>query len=787
VDCSENKLTIVLEAPSEMRPLHPLTLSFTVKPGSAGILPAYLTIAAVDEGICQLTNFQTPDPFQHFFGKKRLEVASYDIYSAVLPEVESATTSSSAAGGEPRRRKRVSPVGVTRVRPVALWSGLLETDQSGKGSVTFDVPQFNGSLRIMAVSFSGNRFGSAREDVKVFDPIVLTPTFPRFMAGGDTFQVPVSIFNGTGKADQFAVTLDAQGPVVSDEGAGERGSGGLPFSQAISLEPKEEGQVIFSLKAQETMGKVTFTLSAAGGGEKTAMITDVPIRPPAPAITLTGSGVVKAGSESRFTIPGDWIPDTAEFDLTLSSFPAMQFAGSLQYLLRYPYGCCEQTTSRLFPMLYFNDMAQLVEPELFGTKSVDYFVEEGITRLENMQMSSGDFAFWPGSDHSSPWASTYVSHFLVEARKAGYEVPDRVYKPMIKALQDRVKASVRDERERQTKTYACYVLALAGRPEKSTMFYLKNNELGRMSDYSQFQLAGAFALSGDINTARSLFPATVVPQEVKRETGGNLNSSTRAKAIMLNSLAEVDPDHPSVPKLIKSLADEASENNRWYTTQDNAFAFLALGKIMRKQPPGKYTGVARIDGTHLADFGTGDQRFDGKNWGGKEVSLSIQGTGVCYYYWTAFGIPTSPDIKEFDQELTVRRRYLDKDGHVINYDQFHQGDLVVAEITIKALTENLDNVIIADLLPAGFEIENPRLESRAGIPWIKSEFKPDYMDIRDDRMLLFVSLPLQKQKKLYYALRAVTVGEFVLPPVSAEAMYDPAKSSVANSGSLIIR
>ena len=777
VDCGDNKLSIVLDTPAEMRPLQPLTVSFTVKSSiqDRASRIKYLTIAAVDEGICQLTNFQTPDPFGHFFGKKRLEVQSFDIYSAVLPEVEKADTPSSAAGdAEAQRRKRVSPISVMRVKPVAMWSGLVKTDANGRGSVTFDVPQFNGTLRIMAVSFSGDQFGSERKDIKVFDPIVLTPTFPRFIAGGDRFQVPVSIFNGTGKSDQFEVRLDIDGPVEKPQ----------PDVQVVALDSKKEGQVIFSLKAQELMGKVTFSLSASGGGESTAMITEVPLRPAAPAITLSGSGVVRAGAEASFTFPGDWVPGTTEFDLTLSSFPAMEFAGSLQYLLRYPYGCAEQTTSRLFPLLYFNDMAKLVEPELFGAQSADYFIQEGLTRLENMQMRDGHFAYWPGGDYSNPWTSIYVSHFFVEARKAGYEIPDRIYKQMIKALQDHVKRSTRDNWQLQTKAYACYVLAMAGRPDKSTMFYLKNNELDNMSDYSQFQLAGAFALSGDINTARSLFPSTVTPQEVKRETGRNFNSSIRAKAIMLNSLAEADPDHPAVPKLIKSLADAAAKSNRWYTTQDNAFAFLALGKIMRKQPPGKYTGTVKLDGESYADFDSGDHQFSDKGWAGKKITLDVQGTGNCYYYWTAFGIPVSPDIKEFDQELMVRRRYLDKEGKAINYDQVQQGDMIIAQITAKALTEDMDNIIIADLLPAGFEIENPRLESRAGIPWIKGGTRPAYMDIRDDRMLLFVNLRRQRERKFHYALRAVTVGEFILPPVVAEAMYDPAKLSVANSGSV---
>lgn len=775
VDCGENKLDISLEAPAEMRPLNQLKVSFTVKSAKRSER-VNLTVAAVDEGICQLTGFETPDPFGYFFGKKRLEVTSYDIYSAVLPEIESATTPSTAAGDE-ARRKRIGPVSVTRVRPVALWSGIIQTDKNGRGTATFDVPQFNGSLRIMAVAFSGNKFGSARKDIKVFDPIVLTPTFPRFIASGDRFQAPVSIFNGTGMADNFTVRLDVQGPVEKPE----------PETHRVFLDSKAEQQVVFSIKAKNSIGKVTFNLSAVGGGEKAAITTDVPLRSAAPPITLTGSGVVKAGSEAQFTLPGDWVPDTTEFGLTISAFPTTQFAGSLQYLLQYPYGCAEQTTSRLFPLLYFNDMAKLVEPQLFGTKSPDYFIKEGMIRLESMQTPSGGFAFWPGEGSVNPWTSIYVSHFFVEARRAGYEVPDRVYNPMIGALQNHARATTYDEHLRhwqlETKVYACYVLAVAGRPEKSVMFYLKNTELKNMSDYSQYQLAGAFALSGDTGTARLLMPATVTIQDVTRETGGNFNSSTRAKAIMLDVLAEVDPDHPSVPKLVKGLMDEASKYDRWYTTQDNAFAFLALGKMMRKQPPGQYRGTAMLNGVKLADFDPKDQQFSGKDWGGKTVTLSIQGTGTCYYYWKAFGIPLSPDIKEFDQELVVRRRYLDRRGQPIRYDQFQQGDMIVAEISAKAVTEDMDNVIILDMLPAGFEIENPRLESRAGIPWIKDTgYRPDYMDIRDDRMLIFAALPRQQERKFYYALRAVSVGDFVLPAVAAEAMYDPEKASVANSG-----
>ena len=410
---------------------------------------------------------------------------------------------------------------------------------------------------------------------------------------------------------------------------------------------------------------------------------------------------------------------------------------------------------------------------------------EGIAKLESMLLPSHYFAYWPGETHTHHWASIYAAHCLVEARKAGYEVSDRVYDAMLEGLKTEAKQGGDGSNEMQRVAYACYVLAAAGHPKMSTMVYLKNNRLDALSDYSQFQLAGAFAFSGDLNTALSMLPTTVVPQsgDAARESGGNLNSSVRAQAIMLDILAEVHPNHPSIPNLVKRLTDSASNNNGWYTTQENAFAFLALGKILKKQMRGDYSGTVALNGERLADFDATEHRFADENWGGAQVQVAVEGSGNCYFYWTAFGVQTGSAIQEFDNELQVRRSYYSESGVPIEDGIFQHGDLLVAEITIKALTDTLENVAVVDVLPAGFEIENPRLESRAGVAWIsKKGFQPDYMDIRDDRLIFFGKFRRQKRQKFYYALRAVTRGEFALPPVAAEAMYDPTKSSAASSG-----
>jgi hypothetical protein len=331
------------------------------------------------------------------------------------------------------------------------------------------------------------------------------------------------------------------------------------------------------------------------------------------------------------------------------------------------------------------------------------------------------------------------------------------------------------------------VLALAGKPEKSTMNYFKNNALDKIQDYSQYQLAGAYALSGDLQTARTLLPKTVTAvKQDDRETGENFNSPIRSRAIMLEVLAEFDANNPSIPVLVEEL-NKSADNGRWDTTQENAFAFLALGKIMKKQSQGKYTGTAAIDGKLYTKFDVQSQKFSDKDWAGKKVTIEIKGEGTCYYSWRADGIPSKLSIDEYDNDLMVRRHYLNEQGIPVDHSSFKQGDLIIAKITVKALTQSLENVAIVDLLPAGFEIENPRLQSRKGVDWIgENEFQPIYMDIRDDRLILYGDFEFGKEETFYYGIRAVTEGTFILPPIRGEAMYAPMKASVASSGKIVV-
>jgi uncharacterized protein YfaS (alpha-2-macroglobulin family) len=317
------------------------------------------------------------------------------------------------------------------------------------------------------------------------------------------------------------------------------------------------------------------------------------------------------------------------------------------------------------------------------------------------------------------------------------------------------------------------------------MNYLKENLSDDIRGYSQYQLAGAFALAGDMATARQLLPKAAAPvaEEMERESGANLNSSIRARAIMLDILAQVDSKNPMVPLLVDDLSGAAVRIGRWYTTQENAFALMALGKIMRGQTGGTFTGTIAIGGNQVARFDLAGTTVSARDWAGARTDIEISGNATCYYYWRADGLPADQLIDEHDTDLRVRRSYLDEEGRSVDYSAIKQGDLLVAKITATALNESLENVAIVDLLPAGLEIENPRLQSRRSLQWITNEgYSPEYFDFRDDRMILYADLRQGKEYTFYYSVRAVTLGEFILPPVRAEAMYLPMKASVASSG-----
>lgn len=776
VDCSAERLDVSLTVPEEWRPDQEVEIPVSVG-GLAG--EAYLTLAAVDEGICQLTDFQTPDPMAFFYGKRALNIDTYDLYGMLLPEVDPVSSPDQPGGDEDAegvRRRNLNPVAVRRVKPVSLWSGTIKLDSSGKGRIKLRLPQFNGTLRLMAVAMSGPRFGSATRKVLVRDPIVLTSTFPRFAAPGDRFVVPVTVFNGTGKDGVFTLKLAAGGPVNVD---------GYDWKE-LTLAPGQERTARFAVVARDAAGPCKFTLVATGNGARTDETTELPVRPARPVTSQVRSGSFNAGKPLDLDLKGSWMPGTSEAVLIVAPMPSMKFAGSLRYLLGYPYGCVEQTTSKLFPLLYFEDLARAAEPGLFPDGKASHFLIQGIEKLQAMQLRDGSFSYWPGGDDSSHWGSTYAAHFLVEARKAGYAVPDGMYDRMLGYLTKAAREQANSPGDLQERVYALYVLSLAGRPQRSIMAFIRGQRLDSLYPDSRAMLSAAYYVAGDKKTARDLMPATFAGATLGRQKGGTFNSSIRTDAIILSVLADTDPAHPAAGKLVEKLAGSATAA-RWGTTQENAFAFLALGKVFKNRGASNYTGEVLAGGQRIASFDskTAKRISDPRLTQGK-VSVRINGSGECYYYAESSGVPTAPP-EPVDNGITVRRDYFDRTGNRLDPRSVKQGTLVVVRLTIRTVESDVDNVAIVDMLPTGLEIENPRLATSARLTWLSGDLmQPSYMDIRDDRLILFASFAEPGYRYFYYAARAVSCGTFVAPAVKAECMYAPEVVSISPMGSMQI-
>ena len=778
VDRTSNRLDVSVTVPATVRSESELSLTVKSRPNSA------VTVSAVDEGILQLIRQQTPDPFQHFYRKLALGTSSFDTYALLFPEI--ALDGKSPAGGGAMAAglaQYLQTEPLRRVKPVAFWSGVVETDARGNAQVAFGLPEFQGALRVMAVASSGRRFGSTETMVRVRDPIVVTPTFPRFLSFEEEMQVPVTVRNDTGSEATIDVTLSAEGPVTVDQAP-----------RSLTLPDGQEGTVYIAARSGTTVGEARFVVRAEGNGERTKASAQLPIRPDLPKRTEELAGAVDQASLS-LEPQTQWArPDTAERTLRIGPTPLVQFSGKLDGLLRYPYGCLEQTISTVFPLLYFEDLAETLEPDLLGKEgargSAAGFVQEGIQRVAAFRLANGAFALWHGGRDPHPWGSIYATHFLVEARRAGYAVDDYVHDGALDYLSGMVRAKPNygsDEFERIV--YSLYVMARAERPDLGVMDFLRERQLNLLRGKTKAMLAAAYTLAGNPGAVEELLAQLEQVMQVERQTGRNFSSTIRNRALMLLALLDARPEDPRIPQLVDRLARDASEV-RWWTTQESAFTLLALGEFIRRQADrAPYSGTIYVGNAKLGTFGDEVVTFR-EIRGGESIRIEMDAgyePHAAYYSLLTRGVPTDAGFRTESSGLEIEREYLDRDGKRADLDRVRQGDLLVVRTRARSVAGPVENVVIQNLLPAGLEVENPRLESTETLKWVADRnLDPDYVDLRDDRILLFIDLPANQWKTGYAMVRAVTPGRFRLPPVQAEAMYNGAIRATGERGAIRI-
>jgi uncharacterized protein YfaS (alpha-2-macroglobulin family) len=738
-----------------------------------------VVLAAVDEGILQLTNFSTPDPFNFFYRKKGMTTQSYSIFDLILPDV---IAKREAIGGgveeetmaADKRQKfaqrHLNPVVAKKPESLAQYSGILTPDASGRINYHFVTKNFSGEVRVMAMAVRNDKYSSADRSVTVADPITLQPSFPRFVAPTDEFQVPVLIYNKTKKEDDFLITLKGDGPIkiVGDA------------EKKLHLRDGAQDKVVFLVQADKDAGVAHFNVAASGGGFAAESAAELSVRPATHLQSIVKSAMLKPERTTSFTISGNYIPYGQNLRFTFSSNRLVQYLRSLDYLITYPYGCTEQITSRIFPLLYFKDLGYATGRFSQKANAVDYFIQEGIKKLEKNQLADGSFAMWSGGTSSySLWMTLYASHCLIEANRLGYKVNptviSRIYSyinkgsvmPQYEGRLDRRQQSG----QKEVNTYLLYLKGLIGRPDREAMSYLRTQKLSTLDEVDRCFLSMCYSHIGDKNTAAAVLKKDFKSKFLYREQYGSFNSPIRNTALYLCALAMANPTSGQINDIIAYLGKYIKDGH-FGSTQENAWIFMALGNA-----------VHQFDYPIALQMLVNDQPYrtiEGKteiisdnSLTGKKVTLKNSGTKDTYYYFIIEGTPLKKKEKDRFNGIEIRRDFYDENGKKINLGSVLQGDLIVVTITAKAVKDDLHNVIVLDLLPGGFEIDNPRLKSQGTLKFKpRSSFSPAYQDIRDDRILFFIDR-LSGEQSFSYTARAVTPGKYIIPNIYTEVMYDP--------------
>lgn len=788
VDNSRDSIAVKITAPEKTRSQTKHTIKIQT------VANAEVAIALVDEGILQLKNYKTPDPYGFFHQIRALEVSSHDLYARLFPEVVG-NGLLSGGGDAYDLGKRVNPMTNKRVKLVSFWSGLKTANSSGIVEWGVNLPKFSGDLRVMAVAYKGSQMGSSEAHIQVADPIVISTGLPRFTSPGDSLLVPVTFSNTTNKAATGNVSFSTTGPLQLI------GKGGI----TVNIPANSESRADFLIAVQPSIGEGSVTASIEALGEKFAETLDISVRPPASLQKESGSGSLKAGESEAFVIGKNYFPSSTDAQLVVSASPLGEFAGDLEALIGYPHGCVEQTISKAFPQIYVQELSKslqrpLTTAQLANENNPNYNVQEAVRKLESMQLYNGALSYWQGSDAESWWGSILALHFLYEAKKAGFEVKDKSFKDLTdyvikrsaqkETFKYRYMGNTGKEMQREIAKkeipYSLFVLALAGKPQLATMNYYKSNP-NLLSLDGKYLVAAGYALSGDKTKYNNFVPAKYEGERSVQVFDDSFYSALRDEALSLYALLEADPQNQQIGILTKHLVDNYKKE-RWHSTQEQVFTLLSIGKIAKmNNQVGTATATVTVGGKTVGTFdGKKDLILRSAVLKGGEVNLTAKENGKLYYYWTAEGIPTDGSYKETDNFLKVRKTFYDRAGRKLDKLIVRQNDLIVVELNLQTIaSSDVSNIVVTDMLPAGLEIENPRISELPDMNWIKDAATPEHQDLRDDRVNLYTTATATP-KRFYYLARAVSQGTYKMGPATADAMYAGEYHSAHGGGLLKI-
>jgi len=727
------------------------------------------TLAIVDEGLLDLTRFSTPDPWGHFYQREALGVKTWDLYNMVAGAYGGALERLLAIGGDAAFGKKGKKK-AHRFPPMVRFLGPFELARDGEDVHTIDFPQYVGSVRIMAVAGLNGAFGDAEQAVPVRKPLMVLTTLPRVLSPEETVAMPVSVFAMDETVKLVSVKLETEGPLASTDST----------EKSIQFADPGDELVTFQLKASAATGMAKVKVIATSGDLTATHTIEIDVRMPTEPVTDVLDTVLAPDEvwTPQAALPG--IVGTNRAVLEISRMPPMDLERRLRYLVRYPHGCVEQTTSSVFPQLWLNELIQL-SPE--QQSEIQHNIEAGIERLSGFQHTNGGFSYWPGERNVHDWSSSYAGHFLLEAQRAGYLLPSGMLSQWKTFQQKQARAWTisKHKRSRLIQAYRLYTLALANAAELGAMNRLR--EASDLDAVTRFRLAAAYLLAGQPEAAEPLTQLSNIIIPDYKELSGTFGSGLRDRAMVLETLCLMKRLKEALP-LATAIAKELS-SDAGLSTQTTAYALIAMAN---------YTGLAGRDSSMAFTYSqhgnpaetiaseyplvqlqlsvnnseSNLKRFDLQMI---NVMLINEGKAAIFPRLIMEGIPALGHEKPAANGFELNVIYLTLESEPLDVDSSDQGTDFVAEVSVTntGMRGSYKEVALTHVFPSGWEIVNMRLDADA-FEAKQSAFK--YRDTRDDRVYTYFDIAQGQTKTFRIGLHASYLGRFYLPLVKVEAMYD---------------
>lgn len=748
-----------IKMPEVLRPEKAFNITVNEKNGK----PMTYTLAIVDDGLLDLTNFKTPDPWNEFYAREALGIRTWDMYDNVLGASAGKLSSLFSTGGDETLKPTDSKA--NRFKPVVKYIGPFHIDKGKSQTHQITLPMYVGSVRAMVVAGQDGAYGKTEKTVPVRTPLMILSSLPRVISTQEEISVPVNVFAMEKNVKAVTVNIKTTGPLHVNEHS----------QQTVSFTETGDKLVFFKLKTGSKTGKASIQLTATGGGQNTKETIEIEVRNPNPTVTLRETQWIESGQSKELSYNLGSALQENHVQLEASRIPTVDISRRFDFLYNYQHNCTEQITSKALPLLFVTQFKAVDEKEM---KQIKNNVQEAIKQLYARQLPNGGFIYWPGNASANEWVTSYAGMFLTLAQEKGYAVNNNVLNNW-KRFQRVAAQNWRAPQQNNTwiywqsdlqQAYRLFTLALAGAPEQGAMNRMK--EMNDLSQQARWRLAGTYALTGKSKAANELIfqvKTTVQPYSSNNWVYGSYD---RDEAMILETMILMGKEKEAMNQAKVVSANLTKES--WFSTQSTAFSLMAMGRLAEKLA-GTLDFTWSLNGKQQASVKSAKAVFTtqlptASSQG--SVKIHNKGKGVLNVDLVTKMKLLNDTLPAFANNLRLTVSYTDMSGSSINVEDIKQGTDFQAFVTVANIsgTTDYNNLALTHIIPSGWEIYNERMFNTGQSE--SSSGKYDYQDIRDDRIFTYFSLRQEESKTFTVRLQAGYAGTFILPAIQCEAMYD---------------